>query len=70
MDKFTDDVLLDMVNRIRKAHIEDLNKHPLDSVHAFLRNNSTRPQMKRIWGCMDPEQAAGRATHGDAFRMK
>lgn len=69
MYKYHDQTILDMVQSLRKSQT-DIGIHPLDSVTMLLRNQSNRAQLKRLYGCTDPAQAAGRACHGDAFRMK
>lgn len=66
--QMTDAEVLDAVKRIRDSRME-INIHPLDDVAEFLRQRSDKQQLQRLYGCKDPQQAAGRATHGDAFRM-
>lgn len=66
---FTDKEMEDNVSRIRKAEM-DQGRHPLDVVTEFFRQHGYAAQFKRLYGCADHKQAAWRATHGDAFRMK
>ena len=67
-DKYTDEQILDYIKRIREAEMEH-KRHPLEVIAKFLGQQSNSPQLKRLYGCRDPHQAAGRATHGDAFRF-
>ena len=69
MDKYTDTKVLDFVERIRKSRME-IKHHPLDDVAKFFQQHTTKEQLQRLYGCKDFLQAAGRATHGDAFRIK
>ena len=66
--KYTDEQILDYVERIRSSRME-IKVHPLEDVKEFLRKQSTKGQIKRLYGCTDAGQAAGRACHGDAFRF-
>lgn len=68
MNKYPDQTILEYVERIRKSRLGS-KVHPLDDVTTFLRQQSNKAQLKRLYGCTDAKQAAGRATHGDAFRM-
>lgn len=67
-ERYTDEQLVAHINELRKYSFA-AKEHPLDRVIVELRNSSTAAQRKRIWGCTDVKQAAGRATHGDAFRF-
>ena len=63
-----DKQLEDTVDAMRTAALAR-KEHPLEEVSRFLLEKATAGQLKRIYGCHNPTQAAGRATYGDAFHL-